>query len=197
MKLRSYIQNSEGMSTRDFVARCGYSKAFYPCLDKVIEYYDSKLSLRTILTRYGVDVPDQTDVMQIPCLLPSHGTRDIHNSARYYSYDRESGEAKEAIYCFKCRVKKTGFSLVLALEREYRGKTLMDVLELMEGQFGIPFPKEILLDFDPDTYFTFEEDDSKIQQVLEAFKRARVVRNILRGDVTEYLAQLEGLYRSL
>lgn len=197
MKIRDMDPTAPNKSVEELFRTFGYDKTLFPNFRKVADYYVEHLPLWKVLNYYmGADELDEyTEEYQVPCLLPDHGSGDYHRSARYYMYDRETEEESPAVYCFKCSSVKNSFSLLMEKERNEDGK-LIDVFNMIEEKWGVPFPKDIILDFDPDTYFVFEDDESvqRKKKIKDALLNASEIEK-LKGNSVEYIEAIKLIYK--
>jgi len=154
-------------------------------------------SLWKVLNHYGIDEPDAaTEQAQIPCLLVEHGSSDRHSSARYFSFDRETGTHKEQVYCYKCSKILNSFWYIYKYERDFHELNIKDVFLFITKTFGTPFPSDLILDFDPEKFFTFDSEDDRAASI-EKFKLADKVRAYKDIDIQQWLDSLLTLYISL
>lgn len=169
------------------------------CMGDIKDYYNLQIPLWKLLNKEGIyQVDEGVDALQIPCILNSHGSSDNHASARYYSYDRETGEYKETYYCFKCNKSYRSFDLIVQLAQDKIELPFSEVFDYIEREYRVKFPLNILLDFDPDEYYTFENKEvaSKRTTILDAFEKAKDIRS--RKEMSpEYLAEVSEFFKSL
>lgn len=168
----------------------------YNLFPQIAEFYNSRLSMVRILNYYGMDyVTEGVDHMQVNCLLLEHGSDDFNKSARYFSYDRNTGDAKEGVYCYKCQKYLTPFWYLYAIEKERKKITLLEFFQFVKRIFRVDFPRNLVLDFDPDSYYTFD-DVGERQNVLSLFSYAKSLRELKR-DPEIYLKSIIEFYRSM
>ncbi|HEC66804.1 MAG TPA: hypothetical protein ENI23_16135 [bacterium] len=176
------------LSTEKLLDSIDFGKTVVPNLTEIYNYYDEHLPLWRVLNYCGVEeVDENSDAIQVTCTLYSHGTADHHKSARYYSHDRETGAAVGAVYCFKCdKVHRAGSYLYTFL-KTYQGKNIFDFFFILENQFQVPFPRQILLDFDADEYYTFENEKR-----IKSTARFGIAANLklVKAPTIEYRAAL-------
>ncbi|MFA5071095.1 MAG: hypothetical protein WC511_01840 [Candidatus Pacearchaeota archaeon] len=156
----------------------------------VANYYDSRIRMGLVYQLYGHSLDDSADQQQIPCLLPSHGTTDRHPSSRFYSSDRNTGEKRHAVFCFKCQRTITPFWLLYARESQ-RNLKFRDIFLFISKVFKVAFPRQILYSFDPLLYYTME--NTEVAQKVQKYLRAEVLLQLkLSGDAS-YLPELKRL----
>lgn len=196
MKLRDTNPNLIDLSLEEFFKVVRWSTIF-SLFPQIAEYYNSRLSMVYILNYYGMDyVTSGVDHMQVNCILIEHGSQDINKSARYYSYDRNTGEAKEGVWCFKCQKYLTPFWYLYKIEKEYKDVQIFDFFLWIKKVFRVDFPKDIVLDFDPDSFYTFEDVEGR-QNVLSKFSYARSLRDLKGKDSKLYLESIVNLYQTM
>lgn len=155
------------------------------------KYYETRLPLWRLMREFSVEVDPSEGEQQVECSFSEHGSNDLHKSARYYTHDRNTGEASERVYCHKCNLMKTAFWYVLKQCRDHQNMQLKDVLRHLESHYGIPFPRDLLLDFDPDLYFSMGEGDAHTRAVTH-FSAARALRR-LRENRDAFITGLKDL----
>lgn len=180
--------------SKELLEQVSYNHIFC-LLDEFTQYYNDKLSLCMILSRLGVDeVLEGTEEQQVPCILIEHGTRDTHASARFYSFNRESGEHVAAVYCHKCGKRLTAFWYLYKYLKDYHGVKLKAYFLKLEKEYGVPFPRDLVLNFDPKIFFTFE--DQGRTQAVKKFQDQERLRNSKQEDFESYAERLMLLYRA-
>lgn len=195
MKLRDLNPGLIDVPLDEFFNKIQWGTLF-SLLPQISEYYDSRLSLVQILRFYGLDYVEQgVDHMQVNCLLVEHGSNDFNKSAKYYSYDRYTGEAKESVYCWKCQKKLTPFWYLFKMEKDQKGVHIMDFFKWVEKVFGVAFPRDLILDFDPSSFYTFDDIEEK-QSVLSLFSYARSLRKLKENSML-YLTNIVNLYNTM
>jgi hypothetical protein len=143
-----------------------------------------------VLRNYGVEVVDGVDEQQVSCVFLEHGSHDRNKSARYFAYDREKANDDESVYCYKCCKRWTPFWYVYKYEKEYNGLKLTGMFPLMKKRFGVAFPRDILLDFDPEKHYTFE-DTQEGEAIRLGLKRAIALREIKKRNLPIYLEKIK------
>ena len=168
---------------------------------EIANYYTQELPLCDVYNFYGDQLSAQydgyfphldsdTSEANISCLLPSHGSADKHRSGKYYSFDRNSGEYRPSVYCFKCQKLSTSLWLVFAIERE-RGKDLLDVFDVIFNNFRVAHPVDIVLDFDDEAFYKVQDD---VALTLKArFNKAHAIRRKQSEDFNTYIAATAAL----
>ena len=200
MKLKTKLANYEHLSLKDFCIRVGLEDAIFPCMDDIREYYNDKLPLWRILNCYGVDdVIEGDESQQVPCILESHGSGDLHASARYYSYNRETLELDESYYCFKCESRLTSFDLIFRMEKDRNELKFTDLFDFIRSKFKVDFPYHIILEFDPKEYFVLEGEEAttKSRKAISNFKMAEDIRSLKQKDLPAYVSSLVEYYSGL
>lgn len=193
MKLRDLKPELETASQGDFLRGVDFGNVFL-LLPQIGQYYDTQITYARLLPYYGIhDVEVGSDVVQVNCILLEHGTADKNRSARYYAYDKNTGLPDEAIYCFKCQKALKPFWYLYKMEKDYHNRSLIEFFDFLLVTFGVSFPRDLLLDFDPETYFTFTESKNKLN-ILKLFDKAKEVRGIRSVDTLGYLNSLVALY---
>jgi hypothetical protein len=195
MKLRESNPNLKFLPIEEFINSVKWNIIF-SLFAQIANYYDLKLSLISILNHYGLDISEGSEEIQIQCLFLEHGSEDRNKSARYYSYDRTTGEPKEGVYCFKCQKYYTPFWYLYKLEREYKKLNLIEFFVWINKIFKIDFPRDIILDFDPDIFYTFENLEEK-HNFLELFNHAKNLRGLKNKDKEIYLRDLVNFYQTM
>lgn len=195
MKLRDLNPGLANVSLDEFFIKIQWGTLF-SLLPQISEYYDSRLNMVQILHYYGLDYVEQgVDHMQVNCLWSEHGTNDFNKSAKYYSYDRHTGEAKEGVYCFKCQKYLTPFWYLFKMEKDQKGVHIMDFFKWVKRIFGVDFPRDLILDFDPNAFYTFDDIEEK-QSMLSLFSYARSLRKMKENPML-YLTNIVNLYNTM
>jgi len=196
MKLKEINPKLKNLPTKEFLTTIQWSTIFN-LLPQVAEYYNSRLSMIQVLNHYGMGLEGgDTDEIQVNCIFLEHGSEDRNKSARYYAYDRNTCEAKEGVYCFKCQKYYTTFWYLYKMEREYRNMDLINFFLWIKVQFGVDFPKDMVLDFDPDSFYTFDGPGDR-QNILSLFSYAKTLREIKNNDPVLYLKSIVNLYQTM
>lgn len=149
-------------------------------------------------------VDSTTRVAQLSCLLPSHGGVDAKPSTRYFIEDRNEGTAYGHLFCFgpNCKKPYTSFWYLYTMlkaqhDAEKAGHPLryLDAILYIESRFGVPFPRHLLLDADPDN---LDENDVRFRMDANFRQRcaqAALLRETVRpADPATYLQLLAALY---
>lgn len=135
-------------------------KYLHACLKPLADYYDEHLLLWQVMHHYGVDeVSPEDDTAQVPCILPEHGTNDNHKSSRYYRFDRDTNAERGSVWCFKCEKLQTAFWFIYNQETGNYNKKMKEVFQFIFYKFGVRFPRDIILEFDPVGYYSFDSDE--------------------------------------
>ncbi len=122
-----------------------------------------EISIDLVLRHYGVHVYEGLEI-QIPCILPTHGGRDNHNSARYY---KDSDYGFPMVHCFKCDKTLNSFWIYYTIEKD-KGFSSIDII--------YNFIKDFEVDFTEGMYFkeTLKsenyETEISLKQKIEYFK---------------------------
>jgi predicted Rdx family selenoprotein len=132
------------------------------------------------------------DEEQVECSFYEHGSNDAHKSARYFSYDRQTQTKSERVYCYKCQKMTTAFWYVFKQRRDHHKESIKDVLLYIEMRFGVALPRDLILAFDPEAFYTFAEGSDQQQKVRDLFIKARQIREV-RHDLPAYIGLLQGL----
>lgn len=199
MKLGLLIDNINNKSIEEIIDFVGFSKTIVPLIPDLIEYYDNEMNLFEIINHYSDESLDGSeDEVQVHCCFPEHGGSDNHKSARYYSRDRDSGENRESLYCFKCQIRRGAFLTSLHIERHNRDKwSIVDHFKFLEDN-SIVFPRYIIEDFDPDKYYTWDAEEAGYKtKVLKIFESVERIRELKSYDPLEWLRQAENLMRNV
>lgn len=196
MKLRNINPELADASLEEFFKKIQWGTVF-SLLPQISEFYDNQLSMINVLKYYGLDyVVEGVDHMQVNCLLAEHGSNDFNKSARYYSYDRHTSDAKEGVFCFKCQKYLTPFWYLYKMERDYKSVQIKDFFLWIRRIFRVDFPRHLILDFDPDSFYTFEDVEEK-QSILSKFSYAKSLRQLKDSDPKLYLRNIVSLYQTM
>lgn len=180
-------------STKDLLKMVSYS-TLYLIVEDISKYYTDKLPLANVMNFYGItNVDTLSEKAQVPCLLLEHGSRDNHASARYFKMDRETGAVRPSVYCYKCDKLLTSFWYVNKMEKDYRELDIKDVMLFIKKNWGVEIPKDLILNFDLDNYYSLENLEQKDARV-EAFKKAIELSKVKQIDPVAYLEQLKMIY---
>jgi hypothetical protein len=167
----------------------------YPLFGTIAEWYGEYIPLWRVLNHYGIwDVGDDTDEEQIQCLLIDHGSEDTHASARYFLHDRETDERREAVYCYKCQRLLTSFWYIYNMEKDRHGLTSVEIFHFIWEKFGVAFPRDLYLDFDPSAHYDYDMEQS--EEKGKYFARAQEVLMLKESNPQIYLDSLIYLYVS-
>ena len=162
----------------------------FMCFKSLVDYYDTHLDFREVLSHYGVSVYD-TDEQQVTCKLLEHGGVDITPSARFYKYDRETGKERHSVYCHKCNKLLTPFWYVYSMERDYRQENIWGVVDNIKKYYKIPFPRYIFNTFDPEKYQS-DVDDMEMD-VGARFLESDNMRETKFSDVDIYFMRVSNI----
>jgi hypothetical protein len=195
MKLKDSNPDIKYLPLKEFIDSVKWNTIF-SMFSQIADYYDSRLSLISILNYYGLDIDKGSEEIQVQCLFLEHGSEDRNKSARYYSYDRTTGEPKEGVYCFKCQKYYTSFWYLYKLEREYKKLNLLDFFLWVDKIFKVNFPKKLVLEFDPESFYSFENLEDK-QNILDLFKYAKDLRRLKEENKNIYLGNLINFYQTM
>jgi hypothetical protein len=190
LKIRDLFPDLEKALVKDFLEKLNMQTIF-EVLPKLVDYYNSELKLWQVLNHYGnLDLYEDTEAQQVPCLLPEHGTEDKKNSAKYFNYDRDTGELSESVYCYKCCKKMTAFWFVYSYEKESNGKNLIEVLIYLDQVFKISLPKNIFLDYDAEQQYSWDAVEEN-ESIVHKFKYMESIRITKYADINKYVQELE------
>ena len=167
MLVRLLIPSASKMDLKEFITAFSGVAPLSPALNAVSAYYSKHLPIWRILNLYGENVGPSDTEQQVSCLMPSHGTSDRNKSARYYSFSRENDENEESVYCFKCDKRRTSLWLMYDILRS-EDMELVQVFEYVEKHFGVPFPRELLLDMDTDELLSLDPSGEPRMERIEA-----------------------------
>lgn len=196
MKLRDINPNLSDVSLHKFFELVQWGTIFN-LLPQIAEYYDNKLNMIYILRYYGLDyVYEGVDHMQVNCLLVEHGSKDINKSARYYSYDRHSGNDKEGVFCFKCQKYLTPFWYLYKMEKDYKNLNIFEFFIWVKKIFRVDFPKDLILDFDPDSFYIFGSPEDA-QNIRSKFSYAKSLRKLKEVEPKIYLNKIVDYYQTM
>lgn len=192
MKLKDLFPDLEKVSTEEFLEKIKGS-TLIDMMSELVDHYNINLRLWEILNHYGVDKVDETtEAMQVPCLLYEHGSGDVKNSAKYFSYDRETGDNSESVYCYKCQKKLTAFWFIYKYEKEYNGKNFKGILLYIKKIFKVDIPRKLILEYDPESKYSFETLECE-NETYSKFVEASKIRDLKITDDKEYINKLIGL----
>lgn len=164
---------------------------FHVLLPKIAEYYDSRLSYRLILESFGVHFRGEGE-QNVNCVLYEHGSTDTHASGKYYTLDRNTGLAKESTYCYKCQKALTAFWFSFKMLKDFQGFTLLQTIDWLESQFHVPFPVDIILDFDPQ--IQYQMDGNIVSGSMDRIRIANTIRKQLQGNPDTHIAAILAEY---
>ena len=194
MMIRDFYPDLEREDELGFIEKIPM-KSVFPIISEITAYFDKNMTIAGVYDHYGISIRGVSGgEYQIPCLLLEHGSQDTHNSARYYASDRETGVDSERIWCFKCQKFLTPFWLFHSREKDYHGLSFREILQGIWKYFRIPFPRELVLDFDPEKFYQFE--DSKIDEKLKILKQAQKIMVLKEFLPREYLVELKRFWKS-
>ena len=161
-------------------------------LDELSDYYTKNLPLWRVLVHYGIDADDSDEQRQVPCLWRTHGGPDRKFSARYYPIDRNTGEWRPAVSCFKCQTMKTSLWYVYEVENWHRQRGIADAMSFIEYQFKVKVPRHIFLDFDPLAAASLSA--AQQAETVKLFQHALAIRQQRYAfNDPEYRSQVFGL----
>lgn len=167
----------------------------HSCLTDIGEAYAIALPMHMVLSHYGEHVGAGDSDRSVRCLWSTHGTEDKNRSSRYFPIDRNTGQPRGAVYCYKCQKSLTSFWFVHQMMKDQGFTQLEDTIKYVENTFGVPFPRDVLLDFDPDTFFSFEtEGPSSSGQLRMAFEKAKAMRDLKNVSPETYIGSLMTLF---
>lgn len=193
MKVSLMYPQARDLDWEQMINLVGF-KNLISCLPQIAEYYQEQLSFPQVLHNFGVDIDPSDDTDQnINCVLYGHGGEDRHASAKYYAHDTQTGEPLQSTYCFKCQKSYTVFWFIYRMLKD-RGETLEDTFTYIKMYHNVPFPKHILLDFDPDDYYSVDNlmgdgTRSGMNQYISVREQARNPQEHLEGIFRLYYAQ--------
>lgn len=170
-------------------------ETIFATLPELAEAYTTTLPMWRVLHHYGQTHINEHDTeKQVNCLWLSHGSIDRNRSARYFSTDRNTAEARGAVYCYKCQRSLTSFWYVYRMEHDSHERSLIDTLLFIETTFGVKLPRDVILDFDPDTYYSFADAQNTSSQLLTYFAQAGKLRALKTVDPETFCQSLYALY---
>lgn len=170
-------------------------ETLFAVLPDLAEAYTTLLPMWQVLHHYGQDYVTQHDTeKQVNCVWVSHGTVDKNRSARYFATDRNTGAPRGAVYCYKCQRSLTSFWYVYRMEHDLHERSLFDTMLLVEATFGVKLPRDVILDFDPDTYYSFTDTMAAQTQLLTHFDSASKLRALKNADPESFCQSLYVLY---
>lgn len=194
MKFRTLHPEFVNLPEEDFIDRIPYQTVINLFM-QIADYYNENLKLWEILRTYGIyDVDEYTEQAQVSCLCVEHGSSDHHKSARYFSVDRDTGNHRPAVYCYKCNKLLTTFWLLYKYEKDHHDLNSKEIFKLISKTFRVPFPRDLILDFDPEKFFTFDESEEDRKKALEGFKYAESLRQF-KTDPPIYCEKLNLLMK--
>ncbi len=194
MKLRDSQPGLKALSQVEFIRQVPW-EALMASMESLVGYYTPKISLAGFVSTLGRDeVEYGGGEQQVHCLLPEHGGCDLNRSARYFSANRETGDFEEAIYCYKCGIMLTSFWYVYRYLKEFRGVGFREFFEILLLEYGISFPMDLVLNFEPDTFYSFEK--SKGVGIEEKLNFALSLRRTRLEDQEGYRKVLRELWVS-
>lgn len=148
----------------------------------ISDWYKAALPMWAVLRFYGDDVGPYDQEKQLRCRLPTHGGADSRPSARYYAQDYKTHGAFGGIHCWKPECKrKTSFWYVYAMEKARSEARYSDVFLFIEHWFRVPFPRDIVLDADPERVLVAEADTAAQDDLARRFLQAGLLRRRLKG----------------
>lgn len=165
MKYKDTHPEHVHLRTKDFLSEVP-PQAIFNVFKDLIDWYQVNLPLWVVLNFFGEHLTGNEDEQQVQCRLPEHGTRDNHASARYFSYDRDTGKQKQTIHCFKCQKSTNSIGLLFKHLTQTQGMKPVEVFQFIEDNFQLEFPKSIVLEFDPETYYSFDGPSNLLMQEL-------------------------------
>lgn len=164
------------------------------CLTDIGDAYSLALPMWRVLVHYGEYANQDDSGRSVRCLWSTHGTEDKNRSAKYFASDRNTGQERGAVYCYKCQKSLTSFWYVHQMMKDQGLTALADTIKFVEVTFGVPFPRDVLLDFDPDVFFSFESASKTSGAMRLAFDKARKLRELKTVDQAAYVQSLLALY---
>lgn len=193
MKIRDIHPEFINLSEEDFISQIPYPPIFNLFMD-ISDYYDKELPLWQVLRNYGIyDVDEYSDQIQINCLNLEHGSTDFHKSARYFSINRETGEYRPSVYCYKCNKLLTSFWYLYKYEKDHHSLNIKEIYLMIWKKFGVKFPRDLVLEFDPDTFFSFDNDFEEKKSLKDGFIYAEKVRELKDHDLNLYFQYLKSI----
>lgn len=193
MKLRDKVPEWVGAPTN--VLLDAIQNTMSDLIFQIADAYKLTLPMWRVLQEYGYDVGPDDGEVQLHCRLPSHGGVDNNKSARYFPSDRDTGGAWGGVHCWKCQKRKTAFWYVHAMEKGRSDATIRDVIEFIQQRFRVPFPRDVVLDFDPDEFYSLSGPGVVRDDLSARFAQARAVReNLKDADQGAYANALVAIY---
>ena len=107
MLVRDLIPAAHALPTENFIRALNDIGIFGAVLPHLATHYSRNLPMHRLLQYLGHDVAASDDELQISCPFSTHGTADVHKSARYYNFSRDGDEREASVHCFKCGSRKT------------------------------------------------------------------------------------------
>lgn len=194
MKLRDRYPDFVTLSTAELLKRLS-RETLFALLPDLAEAYTHVLPMWQVLHYYGQTHVHEGDTeKQVNCLWLSHGTVDKNRSARFFSTDRNTGTARGAVYCYKCQRSLTSFWYVYRMEHDTHERSISDTMLFIEATFGVRLPRDVILDFDSDTYYSFTDTKAEQSQMLAYFSQAGKLRALKTADPESFCQSLYVLY---
>ena len=194
MKTIDIHPDYQSLSDEDLIAKIP-GNLIMPLTDRISSYYDSKISMPQVYMCYGQELRDTDSQQQVQCLLPSHGSQDRHASARFYPTDRNTGQPKHAVYCHKCQRTSTPFWLLYARESFFSGTHMREFYGFLKRTFQIQFPRHVFLEFDPQEYYVFSEDE--MQGKLKKIRYAETLLRLKEAQDPLYLSEMKRFWKEM
>ena len=187
MRIGDIVPHLRKCSYQEFLGAVPY-EGLYENLLELSEDVASKLPLHQILNEMGANILPLSPDQQFRCVLPWHGTQDLHPSARYYTYNRDSGEEEESFYCFKCNEASNSFWLLYKLAKLDNEKIdLRLFLNHLNERYGVEISREIVLMYDPNDLSNLIGGSDSIRQ---EFLASKALLDVFSIDKELYLNKL-------
>jgi hypothetical protein len=168
----------------------GY-EAFSNLIPVTAAYYKSALSLPAVLEYYGAgDVIPDEDNAYVTCKLASHGSSDMHASARYFRVSKDTGEFDPTFYCFKCQKAYSSFWFTYSMERDWRGRNLRDTIKFINSEFHIPPPLELWFQYDSSIFYS-EDGRGVVVDPILPFLEVDKILELKKINIPLYLKGLK------
>lgn len=197
MTLRQLFPELEVCDLEIFLEKISNS-SIYNLFLEIAKKYEQQIPLWKVINFYrDADLSDYDDEVQVTCSLAEHGSGDKHKSARYFKYDRQTGELRPAVYCYKCNRVLTSFWYIYRKERDFRDLDLKGIFLHIWKVWGIDFPRELILDFDPESFYNFEDGTDEKIALAKIFAQAASYRMLKEVDVEEYKKVIVNFYNTV
>lgn len=196
MFLKDQLPPTNSLSTKDFLELI---PSFYLVHmgNDLANFYAKNYRMTKIMQYFDVEVETFGGDQQVSCSFSEHGTKDIHKSAKYYESDRNTGEMSERVYCWKCEKMSTLYWYILKQAKDHENLNMKDALVWAEQRFGYKVPRDIILNYDIDQFYSFDDSAGGFKKSLSHnLKEIADARTLLKqGNLEPYLLALESLVK--